>query len=220
MNFRFKQILRTLAMAGVIGSLAACGGGGGSTQVTKDLAPLAVSASNTTAITAVKAVAASLVGKTLDIGGNIFFDTTTANINPALPTGTVMTFTALPAGAPANALTGFKVENALYVVTGYITPGSGVFNVVDKVLKVSEDDPALKNKDFVVGENYTISDFIIDFDTLNKSVGTNSVPVKITLGNKVFEYTVENATISATGELLVNGAPITTLEFTIVTGAA
>lgn len=220
MNFRFKQILRTLAMAGVIGSLAACGGGGGSTQVTKDLAPLAIKADNTTAITAFKAVAASLIGKTLDIGGGIFFDTTTANTNPALPTGTVMTFTALPAGAPANALTGFRIENALYVMTGYITPGSGVFNVVDKVLKVPVDDPALVGKDFVVGQLYIISSFVIDFDTSGKNTGINSIPVKITLGNKVFEYTVENATISANGELLVNGVSITTLEFTVVTGAA
>lgn len=219
MNFRFKRILRTLAMAGVIGSLAACGGGG-STQVTKDLAPLAVSASNTTAIEAVKAVAASLVGKTLDIGGNIFFDTTTANINPALPTGTVMTLTALPAGAPANALTGFRIENALYVVTGYITPGSGVFNAVTRELKVPENDPALAGKDFVVGEKYIITSFAVDFKTDGYSPGQSvNVPVKITLGNTTLEFTVP-ATIGANGELLVNGVKITTLEFTIVTGAA
>lgn len=220
MIFRFKQILRTLAIAGVIGSLAACGGGGGSTQVTKDLAPLAIKADNTTAITAFKAVAASLIGKTLDIGGNIFFDTTTTNTNPALPTGTVMTFTALPAGAPANALTGFRIENALYVVTGYLTPGSAVFNAVTRELKVPENDPALAGKDFIVGESYIINNFAVDFKTDGYSPGQSvNVPVKITLGNTTLEFTVP-ATISATGALLVNGTPITTLEFTIVTGAA
>lgn len=226
MRSKFLTQARTVAMTLVAAAaLAACGGGGDDpapAKVTKDIGAITVVATDPVAIAAVKSVASSLVGKSLSFG-DVTFDSTTAAVNPALPANTTMTFTAAPTvGVPAGVtpLSGFKIENDLYIVEGYIVAGSAVYVPLTRTLKVSQNDPALLNSGFVVGESYRIDTFSIDFNTDAVPAGTAvDIPVTVKIGNQTVTVNVP-AVVDADGKLTVNGQDITTLETLVVTGAA
>jgi hypothetical protein len=120
MTFRLKQTFKTLAIAGLVSGLAACGGGGDGTLVTKDLPAITVSAA--TEATA-EQYAKLLVNKTASLPVGTIFTEAGA---PTVTTGTTFTFTAIPAGAPANAISGFKLNTAQGTFTGYIAAGSTI----------------------------------------------------------------------------------------------
>lgn len=227
MRSKFLTQARVLALTvAAAAALAACGGGSDEptpAKVTQDIGALTVSATNPTAITAFKSVASALVGKSITFG-DVVFDETSAAVNPKLPANTTMTFTAVPTtGVPAgvNPLSGFKIENDLYIVTGYIVAGSATYVPTESILKVDANDPALNGSSFKLNETYTFKELSVDFDTTGIPVDNQErdVNVSIKINNKVIEFTVKGV-VGADGKFTVNGQDITTLTVTVVTGAA
>lgn len=120
MTFLFKQTFKMLAIAGLVSGLAACGGGGDGTLVTQDLKAVTVSAA--TEATA-EQYAKLLVNKTASLPVGAIFTEAGA---PTVTAGTNFTFTPIPAGAPASAISGFKLSDAKGTFSGYIAAGSTI----------------------------------------------------------------------------------------------
>lgn len=195
MNFRFKQSLKMLAVAGAISGLVACGGGSDSAPptVTADLPPITLNAANAGIA---KTVASALVGQSvaLPASGVVF-----AQGQPKVPAASSLKFEAVPAGAPADAITGVTIDNEFYTAKGYAKPGSLVLTITSLVYKVSAEQQAALNAELgkiEQGGAYTIPEFAADFKTENLTAGPHNVPVMITVGGVRVQTTV---TITVTG---------------------
>ncbi len=176
MTFRIKQSLKMLAIAGLISGLAACGGGGSDgTLVTKDLPSVTVAAA--TQATA-KQYAALLANKTASLPAGAIFTEVGA---PTVTTGTTFTFTAIPAGAPANAISGFKLNTAQGTFSGYIAAGStilcgkGTWNGVTYPNATNTAD-ANGNTCFKINGN-----MVLDPQTDRLVAGTQNVDIAVTI---------------------------------------
>lgn len=189
MNFRFKQSLKMLAVAGAISGLVACGGGSDSAPatVTTDLPAITLNPANAGVA---KAVTSALVGQSvaLPASGVVFTPG-----QPKVPAASALKFEAVPAGAPAEAITGVTIDNEFYTAKGYAKPGSLVVTITSIVFKV----PAAQQAELEAelgkieqGGNYTIPVFAADFNTAGLGAGQHNVPVTITLGGVTVQTTV------------------------------
>lgn len=176
MNIKFKQSFKLLAIAGLISGLAACGGGSGDgTLVTKDLTAITVSAA--TEATA-EQYAKLLVNKTASLPAGAIFTEAGA---PTVAANTSFTFTPIPAGAPANAISGFKLSDAQGTFSGYIAAGStilcgkGTWNGVTYPIPPSTGD-ANGNACFTIN-----GDMTLDPNTNRLVAGTQEVDITVTI---------------------------------------
>ena len=223
MNFRFKRILRTLAIAGAIGGLAACGGGGGGgTLVTTDLP--AITVSKDTKATA-EQYAKFLVDKTASLPVGAIFTEAGA---PVVTAGTTITFTPTPAGAPANAISGFKLNTAQGTFSGYIVAGSTILcgkGTWNNVTYPNSDNPGDINGNACFKIN---GDMVLDPATDRLVAGTQNVDITVTItGNGATTTskvtTSVTVTYSGDGTTATIADPNTGTSFTVntvvVTGA-
>ena len=179
MTFRIKQSFKMLAIAGLISGLAACGGGGSDgTLVTKDLQAVTVGSSSPTVLATSKQYAALLANKTASLPAGAIFTEVGA---PTVTTGTTFTFTAIPAGAPANAISGFKLNTAQGTFSGYIAAGStilcgkGTWNGVTYPNATNTAD-ANGNTCFKINGN-----MVLDPQTDRLVAGTQNVDIAVTI---------------------------------------
>lgn len=202
MNILFNQTLRMLAVAGVIGSLAACGGGSGGTLVTEDLPAITVSAATETTA---KNYAALLADKTASLPVGAIFIQAGA---PTVTAGTSFTFTAIPAGAPANAISGFQLNSAQGTFSGYIAAGStilcgqGTWNSVTypNGTNIADGDG---NTCFQIN-----GDMVLDPVTDRLVAGTQNVDITVTItGNGA--TTTTNVPVSVTISYSTDGSTAT-----------
>ena len=191
---KFKQSFKLLAIAGLISGLAACGGGSGDgTLVTKDLTAITVSAA--TEATA-EQYAKLLVNKTASLPAGAIFTEAGA---PTVTSGTNFTFTAIPAGAPANAISGFKLSDAQGTFSGYIAAGStilcgkGTWNGVTYPIPPSTGD-ANGNACFTINGN-----MVLDPNTDRLVAGTQNVDITVSItggGNTVSSPITTSVTVT------------------------
>ena len=179
MTFRIKQSFKMLAIAGLISGLAACGGGGSDgTLVTKDLQAVTVGSSSPTVLATSKQYAALLANKTASLPAGAIFTEVGA---PTVTTGTTFTFTAIPAGAPANAISGFKLNTTQGTFSGYIAAGStilcgkGTWNGVTYPNATNTAD-ANGNTCFKINGN-----MVLDPQTDRLVAGTQNVDIAVTI---------------------------------------
>lgn len=216
MTFRLKQTFKMLAIAGLVSGLAACGGGGDGTLVTKDLPAITVSAA--TEATA-EQYAKLLVNKTASLPVGTIFTEAGA---PTVTTGTTFSFTAIPAGAPANAISGFKLNTAQGTFTGYIAAGStilcgkGTWNGVTYPNATNTAD-ANGNTCFKIN-----GDMKLDPQTDRLVAGTQNVDIAVTItGAGVTTQTTVTASLtvsySADGTTATITDPTTGTSFTVET---
>lgn len=180
MTFRIKQSFKMLAIAGLISGLAACGGGGSDgTLVTKDLPAVTVGSSSTTVLATSKQYAALLANKTASLPtGAIFLEAGA----PTVKDGTSFTFTPVPAGAPANAISGFQLNGGVANnFSGYIAAGStilcgkGTWNSVTYPNATNTAD-ANGNTCFKINGN-----MVLDPQTDRLVAGTQNVDIAVTI---------------------------------------
>jgi hypothetical protein len=122
MNIKFKQTFKMLAIAGLISGLAACGGGGDGTLVTKDVSAIKVGMdSKATA----ELYAKFLRNKNAVLPEGAIFKLAGA---PNVKKDTAFTFTTTPTGTPAkaNAISGFTLSSTEGTFNGYIAAGSTI----------------------------------------------------------------------------------------------
>lgn len=216
MNFRFKQTLKTLAVASAIASLVACGGGGGGGQlVTQDLPAITVKTSTQSQATQ---YAALLRDKTGELpAGSIFIEAGAPNVTA----GTTFIFTAIPPGAPANAISGFKLTNAYGSFSGYIAAGStilcgqGRWNSVTYPISPSMGD-SNGNACFTINGDMTMNPYT---NSLQEGSQTIDISVVITgSGNTVTSSVTAtvNVTVNTDGTATI-ADPITGTSFTVNT---
>jgi len=175
MNFRFKRILRTLAIAGAIGGLTACGGGGGGTLVTTDLP--AITVGKDTKVTA-EQYAKLLVDKTASLPAGAIFTEAGA---PVVTSGTTFTFTPIPAGSPPNTISGFKLNTTYGTFSGYIVAGSTILcgkGTWNNVTYPNTDNPGDTNGDVCFKIN---GDMVLDPVTDRLVAGTQNVDITVTI---------------------------------------
>ena len=204
MNFRFNATIKMLAITGIISGLAACGGGGdGGTLVTKDLPAITVSAATQASA---KTYTAMLLDKTATLpAGAIFTDTVNA---PTVTAGTTFTFTPIPAGAPSNAISGFKLNTTQGTFNGYIAAGStilcgkGTWNGVTYPIPPSTGD-ANGNACFTINGNMTL-----DPATDRLVAGTQNVDITVTITG-AGTTTTSTATTSLTVTYSADGTTAT-----------
>lgn len=200
MTYSLKQTFKMLAIAGLISGLAACGGGGDGTLVTKDLA--AITVDDTTKATA-EQYAKLLVNKTAELPVGAIFKQAGA---PTVATNTSFTFTAIPAGAPANAISGFKLNgDADNNFSGYIAAGSTILcgqGTWGGVTYPNSTYPATDGKGNACFE--IDGDMTLDPNTNRLVAGTQNVDIIVTItgGGKTVTKTVTTSvtvTYSADG---------------------
>ena len=193
MTYSLKQTFKMLAIAGLISGLAACGGGGDGTLVTQDLKAITVSAA--TEATA-EQYAKLLVNKTASLPAGAIFTEAGA---PTVTSGTSFTFTAIPAGAPANAISGFKLSDAQGTFSGYIAAGStilcgqGTWGGVTYPNATNTAD-ANGNACFTINGN-----MVLDPNTDRLVAGTQNVDITVTItggGNTVASTVATSVTVS------------------------
>ena len=175
MTFRLKQTFKMLAIAGLISGLAACGGGGDGTLVTQDLK--AITVSKATEATA-EQYAKLLVNKTAELPAGAIFTEAGA---PTVTAGTTFTFTPIPTGAPANAISGFTLSSAQGTFSGYIAAGStilcgkGTWGGTTYPIPPSTGD-ANGNACFTINGN-----MVLDPSTDRLVAGTQNVDITVTI---------------------------------------
>ena len=204
MTFRIKQSFKMLAIAGLISGLAACGGGGGDgTLVTQDLPAITVAAATQTTA---KQYAALLANKTASLPAGAIFTEAGA---PTVTSGTTFTFTAVPAGAPANAISGFKLNTAQGTFSGYIAAGStilcgkGTWNGVTYPIPPSTGD-ANGNACFTINGN-----MVLDPRTDRLVAGTQNVDIAVTITGAGFAPSTSTITTSLTVSYSADGSTAT-----------
>lgn len=217
MRFRFNQALRLATVAGAIAGLAACGGGGGGgALVTTDLPAITVGA-DTQAI-ALK-YAALLLGKTASLPSGIIFTEAGA---PTVTSGTTFTFTAIPAGAPSNTISGFQLGTNYGTFSGYIKAGStivcgkGTWNNVTYPVPPSLGD-ADGNVCFTINGN-----MVIDPATDRLVPGTQNIDIRVSItggGTAVDSTVTTSVTVAynADGTTATITDPISGTSFTVAT---
>ncbi|PRD68065.1 hypothetical protein C6P61_12880 [Malikia spinosa] len=175
MTFLLKQTFKMLAIAGLVSGLAACGGGGDGTLVTQDLKAVTVSAA--TEATA-EQYAKLLVNKTASLPVGAIFTEAGA---PTVAANTSFTFTPIPAGAPANAISGFTLNSAQGTFSGYIAAGStilcgkGTWGGTTYPIPPSTGD-ANGNACFTINGN-----MVLDPNTDRLVAGTQNVDITVTI---------------------------------------
>ena len=192
MTFRIKQSFKMLAIAGLISGLAACGGGGDGTLVTKDAQ--AITVSKVTEATA-EQYAKLLLNKTATLPAGAIFTEAGA---PTVTAGTTFTFTAIPAGAPANAISGFKLNTAQGTFSGYIAAGSTILCGQGTWNGVTYPNATYPATDGNGNACFTINgDMVLDPVTGRLQAGTQDIEIILTI--------------------IVDGKPTTTKVTTTVT---
>ena len=186
MTFRLKQTFKMLAIAGLISGLAACGGGGDGTLVTQDLK--AITVSKATEATA-EQYAKLLVNKTAELPAGAIFTEAGA---PTVNAGTTFTFTPIPAGAPANAISGFTLSSAQGTFSGYIAAGSTIL-----CGKGTWGSTTYPNSTYPADANgnacFTINgNMVLDPNTNHLVAGTQNIDIIVTItgGGKTVTKTV------------------------------
>ena len=176
-----KHSLRQFALTGasaiLLASLMACGGSSDDApaRTTADLPPITLSAAN---VELAKAVGAALKDKSISLTESVeLAGGAKANIPPS-----TLTFTALPAGAPANAITGVTLKNEFYEATGFAMPGSLNF-YFNSVIWLGNPVPTIWSPTYnsvwdfqpLTPPSFLFSSFQVDFQTLDLFPGTQII---------------------------------------------
>jgi hypothetical protein len=202
MTYSLKQTFKMLAIAGLISGLAACGGGGDGTLVTKDLAAITVD-DTAKAITIAKDYAKLLVNQTAELPAGAIFKEAGA---PTVAANTIFTFTPIPADAPTNAISGFKLNGgADNNFSGYIAAGSTILcgqGTWGGVTYPNSTYPATDGKGNACFE--IDGDMVLDPNTNRLVAGTQNIDIIVTItgGGKTVTKTVTTSvtvTYSADG---------------------
>jgi hypothetical protein len=220
---RFFSIKNSLAVVSAAVLLAACGSGSSSYVATEDLPAITVS---TDTQNTAEQYAALLLNKTAALPAGVIFTEAGA---PTVTSGTTFTFTPVPTGAPANAISGFTLNNAQGTFSGYIAAGStilcgkGTWNGVTYPTPPDTGD-ANGNVCFTINGN-----MVLDPNTNKLTAGSQTIDITVTITGAGFTPTTSTVTTTVTVTFNSNGTatisdPTTGTNFTVdtaeVTGAA
>lgn len=221
----FLKFLGLTSISLALATLVACGGSSSEpAKVTGDLPSISLSASN---VDLAKVVGTALSGKSLSLTGSL--DLPNGQKVDKIPAST-LAFTAVPAGAPANALTGVTFKNEYYEATGFTMPGS--LNVIlSSLIWLGTPNPAIWTPQIYTSiapvwwdvPSFMFPVFTVDFATSGFTVGpyiANGV-VSFGNGNNLQITAPVNVTSNSNGTNIVIGntsLPVPTQPATGATG--
>ena len=221
----FGKITGYLAAGLFLASLAACGGSSKEepAQVTADLPAISLSAAN---VDLAKAVGAALAGKSVSLPSSL--DLPQGQKAENVPAST-LAFTAVPAGAPANAITGVTLRNEYYEARGFAMPGSlNIF--INQLIWLGTPNPAIWTPVFesvftpLVTPSFLFPSFAVDFQTVGLPLGfSGPIPGVVSFGPGLtvpITTPVNVTTSNGQTSIAVGGAnlPVSTQPATGATG--
>lgn len=170
----------------VITTLVACGGSDTQVKIaTTDLPAIHLSPANASLA---KAVGAALVGKSISLTSSDGFLNGDNSPITNFPAST-LSFSALPADAPSNAIASVTLANEYYRATGYVFPGSlNIF--INNFIWLGTPNPSLWTPPvFTVGPilsalnvSFFSPVFSVDFNTSGLFLGQQSLSGNIVIG--------------------------------------
>lgn len=191
---RLFSIKHSLAAVSAAVLLAACGGGSSvnTVPVTQDLAAVTLSP---TTINEAKALASTLVGVSIPLpAGNLFEGAG----SPALAPDSTLTFTAVPFGAPPEAIAGFEIKSGTDTFTGYIKAGS---TFVCGTGTIGGNTYATETCLEIAGDG-----LVIDADTTGLTGDSTSFNITVVLKTEAGDSAPVTTTVPATIEINDDGS--------------
>lgn len=204
MKFQINKFVSAIAVIGAAAALSACGGSDDTVVTAADIPAVTVTASNTTAVAAAKAIATALI----DTAAITLPELTATGTAGNIAAGTTLKFTSTTS-TETGVLSGFTLTPPTgEALTGVLVAGSCKFRIVTPVARA--------------GQEFVFDPCSFDLNTTGAAATgvTQNVPVAVRLGTQTLTTTLPvTLTLNSTGGVTVsvNGQTIATA--TVATGA-